>query len=297
VSLDSRRKGETWADAMFAGVAWAETPAGAPDHWPHSLRTAMTDCFASRFPSVIFWSSELVQFYNEAYSAMLGARHPTAFGRRGAECFSERWARMEPILRGVLETGAPAWSEDSGLPLERRGSADEHSFAVSLSPLRNDTGVGGVFCSVTEPTATLLHELGASARWTFDPRDAAEARSVRLRIAATLSARGAAERDVCNAELLFTELAANVMRHARGPVEVALDLRGREPVLHVIDHGPGFTFHACLPSDVMSESGRGLYIASALASELSVLPRKGGGSHARAVLAWVPQPKAGCSVG
>jgi anti-sigma regulatory factor (Ser/Thr protein kinase) len=83
----------------------------------------------------------------------------------------------------------------------------------------------------------------------------------------------------------------NVIRHTSGSVEVALDLTGEEPVLHVIDRGPGFTFHARLPNDVMSESGRGLYIAAALASELSVLPRKDGGSHARAVLSFRPRSK------
>jgi hypothetical protein len=35
----------------------------------------------------------------------------------------------------------------------------------------------------------------------------------------------------------------------------------------------------------MSESGRGLFIATALAKDLSVTPRIEGGSHARAVLA------------
>jgi anti-sigma regulatory factor (Ser/Thr protein kinase) len=72
---------------------------------------------------------------------------------------------------------------------------------------------------------------------------------------------------------------------------VAIDLTSEEPVLHVIDRGPGFTFHARLPNDVMSESGRGLYIAAALANELSVLPRRNGGSHARAVLPIRPGPK------
>jgi anti-sigma regulatory factor (Ser/Thr protein kinase) len=129
------------------------------------------------------------------------------------------------------------------------------------------------------------------AHWTFDASDAVEARAVRKRIAEALQTHGVADGDICNAELLFSELVGNVMRHTSGPVEVAIDLTSEEPVLHVIDRGPGFTFHARLPNDVMSESGRGLYIAAALANELSVLPRRNGGSHARAVLPIRPGPK------
>jgi anti-sigma regulatory factor (Ser/Thr protein kinase) len=52
----------------------------------------------------------------------------------------------------------------------------------------------------------------------------------------------------------------------------------------VLDRGPGFTLYARLPNDVMSESGRGLFITAMLTRELSVVRRSDGGSHARAVL-------------
>jgi anti-sigma regulatory factor (Ser/Thr protein kinase) len=85
---------------------------------------------------------------------------------------------------------------------------------------------------------------------------------------------------------VFGELIGNVVRHTNGDaVDVALDLTAGSPVLHVLDRGPGFTYYARLPKDNMSESGRGLFIATALAKDLSVTPRIEGGSHARAVLA------------
>jgi anti-sigma regulatory factor (Ser/Thr protein kinase) len=94
---------------------------------------------------------------------------------------------------------------------------------------------------------------------------------------------------LADAELIVGELLGNVARHTNGgAVDVALDLQGREPVLHVRDRGPGFSYHARLPNDPMSESGRGLFIAAQLARELSVTRRSGGGSHARAVLAVQP---------
>jgi anti-sigma regulatory factor (Ser/Thr protein kinase) len=56
------------------------------------------------------------------------------------------------------------------------------------------------------------------------------------------------------------------------------------PVLHVLDRGPGFALAPKLPSDLLSERGRGLYIVWSLTDDFNVTQRHDGGSHARAVL-------------
>jgi anti-sigma regulatory factor (Ser/Thr protein kinase) len=55
-------------------------------------------------------------------------------------------------------------------------------------------------------------------------------------------------------------------------------------VLHVVDRGPGFRHISILPPDLLSESGRGLFIISALTQDFRVAKVADGGSHARAVL-------------
>ena len=122
-------------------------------------------------------------------------------------------------------------------------------------------------------------------RWSFASGDADAAVRVRHQLASELRTRGFSPDACADAELVFGELLGNVVRHTGGDAEAALDLTGSEPVLHVLDRGPGFTFYARLPKDSMSESGRGLYIATMLARDVSVVPRPDGGSHARAVLA------------
>ena len=94
----------------------------------------------------------------------------------------------------------------------------------------------------------------------------------------------ASDAEVSDAVTVFGELLGNVVRHTDDNVEAALDMTVEEPVLHVLDRGPGFKFYARLPKDNMSESGRGLYIATKLARDVSVVPRPDGGSHARVVL-------------
>ena len=153
-----------WASGLIDAVDWERTPVGPEAVWPQSLRTALGICFESRFPIIIFWGRELVQFYNEAYSAILGAKHPKAFGQRAQDCFPEIWDQIRPMLHGVLDTGNSTWSEDLMLALERNGFSEECYFTFSYSPINDEQGAEGVFCAVTETTAKVLREREARER-------------------------------------------------------------------------------------------------------------------------------------
>ena len=80
------------------------------------------------------------------------------------------------------------------------------------------------------------------------------------------------------------ELLANAVEHAPGPVHVELAWRGDEPVLTVRDNGRGFQPRARLPDDVFSESGRGLFLISAFARDVTSSTRLEGGTDVCVVL-------------
>jgi anti-sigma regulatory factor (Ser/Thr protein kinase) len=107
----------------------------------------------------------------------------------------------------------------------------------------------------------------------------------RVEFANELRTRSACDEEIYAAEIVFGELIGNVTRHAMGEVEAIVDWDGPAPVLHIRDHGPGFQHAPRLPSDVLSENGRGLYIVAALTSDFNVTRMPGQGSHARAVIA------------
>jgi anti-sigma regulatory factor (Ser/Thr protein kinase) len=121
-------------------------------------------------------------------------------------------------------------------------------------------------------------------RWAFDCEDRFAAREVHRAFVAALVASGANDDQVRDAEVVFSELLGNVVRHARGPCEVVFDTTNALPVLSILDRGRGITHAAHLPADAFAESGRGLYIARALTAEFNASRRPGGGTHARAVL-------------
>ncbi|MGC2128491.1 MAG: SpoIIE family protein phosphatase [Candidatus Aquilonibacter sp.] len=126
--------------------------------------------------------------------------------------------------------------------------------------------------------------IGNIRRWSFASLDAEGLSRMRREFRALLIGYGLSELRLETAELVLGELAGNVVRHAAGAVEFVLDNTGGDLVLHVIDDGPGFERAPMLPIDVMSESGRGLFIVSQLTHEFSVTKRHPRGSHARAVL-------------
>jgi PAS domain S-box-containing protein len=123
-------------------------------------------------------------------------------------------------------------------------------------------------------------------RWAFHSDDATAARGVREGIVAAVAAAGAGAEQIGDAETVFSELIANVVRHARGRCDVALDRSGPLPVLSVLDRGAGrgLTHTGFVRADAFAESGRGLFIVRSLAVDFSAAPRPGGGTHARAVL-------------
>jgi anti-sigma regulatory factor (Ser/Thr protein kinase) len=91
---------------------------------------------------------------------------------------------------------------------------------------------------------------------------------------------GYARDAVVNAEIVLAELVGNLVRHSPGSATFVIDARRGRVVLHALDDGPGYRFFSRLPSDTLSERGRGLFLISALADSFHVTPRARGGSHA-----------------
>ena len=122
------------------------------------------------------------------------------------------------------------------------------------------------------------------SRYRFQSIDAEAARQTRLAFVAGLKKGEFTESALYTAELVFGELLGNIVRYAPGEVEIIIDWSGVIPVLHMLDNGPGFWYIPKLPADLLSESGRGLFLVKELTTDFTISKRRGGGSHARAVI-------------
>lgn len=117
-------------------------------------------------------------------------------------------------------------------------------------------------------------------RWQFEALDARAAYVMREEFSQRIKQLcNASEDDIQTCNLIFAELIGNSVRHAPGSLSVSIETSGDEAVLHVIDVGPGFDYEPALPADLWSESGRGLFLVSALAKRVTVERIPGRGSH------------------
>jgi anti-sigma regulatory factor (Ser/Thr protein kinase) len=137
--------------------------------------------------------------------------------------------------------------------------------------------------SVGNVPLALRAETG-SVRWAFQADDATAAQDARNALVAYLRSRGSEDSDFGAAELIFGELVGNVVKHAPGPITIELVWDGESPTLRVADRGPGFELRTMLPADLMSEGGRGLFLASTFGADLRVTKVPDGGSRVSATL-------------
>ena len=120
---------------------WSQTPIGPVESWPQSLKTAVDILLNSRFPMFIWWGCELTNIYNDAYTPMLGARHPQALGQSARCVWADVWPVVGPQVEVVMSEGRATWNESVLLVMERHGYPEEAYFTFSYSPAPDDSGV------------------------------------------------------------------------------------------------------------------------------------------------------------
>lgn len=125
---------------------WSTTPLGPRERWPASLATAVEIMLGATARIAIYWGPELILLYNDAWSELIGEKHPWALGRRCREVFPEIWSRIGPPLLGVLEGRGGFEAHEQLLPLDRSGRIEDAWFDYSLNPIPGEDGApGGIF--------------------------------------------------------------------------------------------------------------------------------------------------------
>jgi PAS domain S-box-containing protein len=136
---------------------WSTTPLGSLEAFPQSLRSALSILLPSKAHMAIFWGTDLLKFYNDAYVTLIGAKHPLILGQPARKAWNEIWDVLERLLVGVMETGEGVAAEDQLFVINRHGYTEEAYFDIFYDPIRDESGeVGGVFCIVKEMTQRVV---------------------------------------------------------------------------------------------------------------------------------------------
>ncbi|MFY1594109.1 ATP-binding protein [Micromonospora sp. WMMD737] len=160
----TRPTGDPFADGggtgrLMARLDWAATPLGPVDGWPQSLRAAVRMVLSSRYPMLLLWGDRFTQLYNDAYSALIGDKHPDALGGDVRVTLAEGWDVLGPLIDEAMATGVASWVPALRLLLDRAGYREEAYFSVSHAPARDDEGrTVGVLTVCSEVTEQVVGE-------------------------------------------------------------------------------------------------------------------------------------------
>ncbi len=145
--------------ALIRAHRWEQTSLGPPESWPQSLRSALSICLGASFQIAIYWGDDLSLLYNDAWSPILGLKHPSALGCPAHDVWPEIWPTIGPMFEQVFQSGEGIRSQDSLLAMHRHGFTEECYFDYTFSPIRNEAGrVGGIFNAVVETTFRVIGE-------------------------------------------------------------------------------------------------------------------------------------------
>ena len=157
---------------------WEGTSLGRPAYWSQALRTVVSTVLESPFAMNLWCGPELILIYNDAYRAVLGAKHPRALGRPGSEVWAEIWPEIASNFANVRNGGPATYAEDARFGMGRTsGPPGDAWFTYSVSPVRDEDGSVIACLSVSmETTKRVLGE-----RETQGARASAERAEERLR--------------------------------------------------------------------------------------------------------------------
>lgn len=137
---------------------WTQTPLGMPATWPQPLKTLVNLLLVSTQPMFLAWGPQRTWLYNDAFTPILGHKHPTALGRPSMDVWDEARDILEPLFDLVFE-GEPVSIKDFSLGLDRNGTIEESHFEFAYTPARDEDGsVRGLFGTCIETTARIMAE-------------------------------------------------------------------------------------------------------------------------------------------
>jgi PAS domain S-box-containing protein len=139
------------------GFDWKKSPLGAPEEWPAPLKALVALMLQSRQPMFMAWGSARTWLYNDAFTPILGLKHPNALGQPALDVvWSEASEVLTPLFDSVF-SGDAVHVDDFALELDRRGQLEEAHFAFSYNPVADDNGnISGLFGVCTETTDQVM---------------------------------------------------------------------------------------------------------------------------------------------
>ena len=143
---------------LIRDTDWSKTCIGPMEEWPVSLNVTLSNILYSSFPMFLFWGSDFLCFYNEAFRPSLGAegKHP-AIGKKAIVVWGEIWHIIGPLIQQVIVTRKAVMFEDRLVPFTRDGKVEDIYWTFCYSPAFGENNeVMGVLVTCMETTKSVV---------------------------------------------------------------------------------------------------------------------------------------------
>ncbi|MDT4739915.1 ATP-binding protein [Bradyrhizobium sp. WYCCWR 12699] len=151
--------------AAMRALDWSSSCVGPPNRWPESLQTLVRVMLNTNHPMLIWWSPELVQFYNDAFREIAGsALRQTGLGVSGEKFWREIWHIIGPDIGHVMSGKGGVWRERQRIPPGSTDDTRQTFWSYSFSPIAEGDGVGGVLVVCRDETQEYRATLALRAR-------------------------------------------------------------------------------------------------------------------------------------
>ncbi|ROW07918.1 hypothetical protein VMCG_03623 [Cytospora schulzeri] len=138
---------------------WELTPLGPIGEWSSDLRAMSNMIMGSPHPAAMYWGSDFIAIYNEAYIDLAGSKHPRLMGQSYTEGWAEIWDEMKPVFDAAWLHGQATMKQDDRLFISRDGYLEETFFNWSVVPLvGGDGSVVGLYNPAFENTRRKVNE-------------------------------------------------------------------------------------------------------------------------------------------
>ena len=166
-----RRKFHDWTASDFPdsqltpfqrftrNVDWSNSPLGLMEGWPHQLRQTVLLIVADPNPAVVYWGDAQTIVYNEAYTHLIGNKHPSLQGQDPRIGFAEIWDQFDQIIRTGQEIGETHVGDNQMLLLHRYGFLEETYYSWKFIPMVGEEGyVVASYATVVEVTREVISD-------------------------------------------------------------------------------------------------------------------------------------------
>jgi hypothetical protein len=124
---------------FFLDYDWASTELGPISSWPGEYRRMCNILMVDPRPAAICCGAGKITMYNEAYTSLVGDKHPGAMGKSVFKVWQEHKDDLDPMLDQALSSGKPVLTDDTKVNILRQGCVEEMYYSMTVIPY--NTGI------------------------------------------------------------------------------------------------------------------------------------------------------------